>query len=103
MFVVLWLQTLRAFGRDNSKESWLTVVTLGFYLYYLNYVAEVTYQPENPEDAKKQKDTFYGSIVFAVIIATIIHTYVLQPFTIPTSSLEKSLLIGDFLFVSKVN
>lgn len=103
MFVVLWLQTLRAFGRDNSKESWLTVVTLGFYLYYLNYVAEVTYQPENPEDAKQQKDTFYGSIVFAVIIATIIHTYVLQPFTIPTSSLEKSLLIGDFLFVSKIN
>ena len=42
-----------------------------------------------------------SSILFAVVAATIIHTYVLQPFTIPTSSLEKTLLVGDFLFVSK--
>ena len=28
-------------------------------------------------------------------------TYFIQPYTIPTSSLEKSLLVGDFLFVSK--
>ena len=33
--------------------------------------------------------------------ATIVHTYFIQPFTIPSSSLEKSLLVGDFLFVSK--
>ncbi|MCK5677300.1 MAG: signal peptidase I, partial [Flavobacteriaceae bacterium] len=33
--------------------------------------------------------------------ATLVHTYFMQPYTIPTSSLEKSLLIGDFLFVSK--
>lgn len=32
-----------------------------------------------------------------------VHTYVIQPFTIPSSSLEKTLLIGDFLFVSKIN
>ncbi len=34
-------------------------------------------------------------------MATLVHTYVIQPFIIPTSSLEKSLLVGDFLFVSK--
>jgi len=42
-----------------------------------------------------------SSIAFAVIAATLVHTYFMQPYTIPTSSLEKSLLIGDFLFVSK--
>ena len=42
-----------------------------------------------------------GSIVFAVILATIVHTYFIQPFIIPTGSLEKTLLVGDFLFVSK--
>ena len=29
------------------------------------------------------------------------HTYIIQPYTIPTSSLEKTLLVGDYLFVSK--
>merc|ERR1712062_765411 len=42
-----------------------------------------------------------NSILFAIVAATLVHTYVMQPFTIPTSSLEKSLLVGDFLFVSK--
>jgi len=39
--------------------------------------------------------------VFAIIAATIVHTYFMQPYTIPTASLEKSLLIGDYLLVSK--
>ncbi len=42
-----------------------------------------------------------SSLLFAVVVATLVHTYVMQPYTIPSSSLEKSLLIGDFLFVSK--
>lgn len=42
------------------------------------------------------------AILFAVIAATIIRTFLLEAFTIPTSSLEKSLMVGDFLFVSKL-
>ena len=42
-----------------------------------------------------------SSIAFAIIAATLVHTYFMQPYTIPSSSLEKSLYIGDFLFVSK--
>lgn len=42
------------------------------------------------------------AIVFAVVAASIIRTYTLEAFTIPTSSMEKSLLIGDYLFVSKL-
>ena len=42
------------------------------------------------------------AIVFAVIAASIIRTYFLEAFTIPTGSMEKSLLIGDYLFVSKM-
>ena len=42
-----------------------------------------------------------GSLVFAVVIATIVHNYFLQPFVIPTGSLEKTLRVGDFLLVSK--
>ena len=42
-----------------------------------------------------------GSIIFAIVAATFVHNYFFQPYIIPTGSLEKSLLIGDFLFVSK--
>jgi signal peptidase I len=42
------------------------------------------------------------AIVFAIVAASIIRTYFLEAFTIPTGSMEKSLLIGDFLFVSKI-
>ncbi|MGF1638160.1 MAG: signal peptidase I [Cyclobacteriaceae bacterium] len=43
------------------------------------------------------------AIVFAVIAATIIRWLFLEAFTIPTPSMEKSLLVGDFLFVSKIS
>jgi signal peptidase I len=41
------------------------------------------------------------SIVFAIVVASAVHWLILQPYTIPTSSMESSLLTGDFLFVSK--
>ena len=41
------------------------------------------------------------SLMFALIAASIIRTYVFEPFQIPTGSMEKSLLVGDFLFVNK--
>jgi signal peptidase I len=41
--------------------------------------------------------------LFAIIAATLIRTFAIEAYQIPTSSMEKSLLRGDFLFVSKVN
>ena len=42
------------------------------------------------------------SLLFALIAASIIRTYVFEPFQIPTGSMEKTLLVGDFLFVNKL-
>lgn len=55
---------------------------------------------------KKQKSKtreWVDAIIFAVIAATIIRTFFIEAYTIPTPSMEKSLLVGDFLFVSKLN
>ena len=41
------------------------------------------------------------TIVYALIIALIIRSFLFQPFYIPSSSMEPNLLIGDRLFVSK--
>ncbi len=43
------------------------------------------------------------ALIFAVIAATLIRMFFIEAFTIPTSSMEKSLLVGDYLFVSKVS
>ena len=60
---------------------------------------------KNKEEKKKKGPVreWIDAVVFAVIAATIIRTLLLEAFTIPTSSMEKTLLVGDFLFVSKVN
>lgn len=56
---------------------------------------------EKPGNRTKVKE-WGDSIMFALIAASIIRTYVFEPFQIPTGSMEKTLLVGDFLFVNKL-
>ncbi|MEJ2113349.1 MAG: signal peptidase I [Flavobacteriaceae bacterium] len=101
MFLVVWVETARSFGKNTYLDTFLAVVTLGFYNYYLNYVADVQYVEDRSLHPKSGSGEWVSSILFAIVAATIVHTYFIQPYTIPSSSLEKSLLVGDFLFVSK--
>jgi len=58
----------------------------------------------NPKRKTKSKTReWVDAIVFAVIAATLIRTFFIEAYVIPTPSMERSLLVGDFLFVSKVN
>ena len=101
MFPVVWVETLRSFGKNSTLDTVLGVLTLGFYIYYINYTQKLVYiNNRSLEPTNKTADTV-SSLLFAIVVATLVHTYVMQPYTIPTSSLEKSLLVGDFLFVSK--
>ena len=43
-----------------------------------------------------------NAVIFATIVASLVHLFVFQMYVIPTSSMEKSLLVGDYLYVSKV-
>ena len=101
MFPVVWVETLRSFGKNTTTDTLLGVATLGLYVTYVNYTQPLNYITERSLiPTNKGADTI-SSLLFAIVVATIVHTYVMQPYTIPTSSLEKSLLVGDFLFVSK--
>ncbi len=101
MFPVIWVETLRSFGRNSTTDTVLGVITLGLYIFYINYTQDVTHIKERDLKPRTSTGEWVSSILFAVVAATIVHTYFMQPFTIPTSSLEKTLLVGDFLFVSK--
>ena len=56
---------------------------------------------EKPGGKTKVKE-WGDSILFALVAASIIRTYAFEPFQIPTGSMEKTLLVGDFLFVNKL-
>lgn len=101
MFPVIWVEILRSFGKNTRLDTFLGVATFGLYIYYINYAQELNYISDRSLKAKSGTGDTISSFLFAIVVATIVHTYVIQPFTIPSSSLEKSLLIGDFLFVSK--
>jgi signal peptidase I len=101
LFPIIWIETLRTFGKKSTLDMVLGMVTLGFYIAYVNYTQEVNFQANRDlTPPNKIMDTL-GSLSFAIVVATMVHTYFIQPFVIPTSSLEKSLLVGDFLLVSK--
>jgi len=101
LFSVIWVETLRSFGKNSAKDTFLGIITFGLYIYTINYSSNPTHFPDRSLQAKTGLGETVSSILFAIVAATIVHNYLIQPYIIPTGSLEKSLLIGDFLFVSK--
>jgi len=101
MFPILWIETARSFGFNKRKDTAFVLLTLGFYLFFINYATDSTYKLNRSLKPRTALGEWVSSIAFAIVAATLVHTYVMQPYTIPTSSLEKTLLVGDYLFVSK--
>ena len=101
MFPVVWVETIRSFGQNKLWQTWAVILTLGFYIYVVNYTMDVTYINDRSLKPTTGLGEWISSIVFAIVAATLVHTYFIQPYVIPTGSLERTLRIGDFLFVSK--
>lgn len=101
IFPVVWVETARSFGKNSTIDSLAVIITLGLYLFTINYSDKTKYLKDRDLNPKTAFGEWLSSIIFAVVLATTVHTYFIQPYIIPTGSLEKSLLVGDFLFVSK--
>ena len=99
MIPVIWVEFIKRFNHNSKLDRVLVITTLGLYLFYVSYVSKRTKYVDNISFSNFERSL--GSLVFAVVIATIVHNYILQPFVIPTGSLEKTLKVGDFLLVSK--
>lgn len=104
LFPVIWVEIARSYGKNSAVDTFLAIFTFGFYSFYLNYVAkDINHIKDRDLQPRTEVGDWVSSILFAIVAATIVHTYFIQPFVIPTSSLEKTLLVGDFLLVSKVH
>ena len=105
MVGIMYLLTAKAFNKRTNQDKTIAFLFGYIYLPYLAFQKDTTYV--GPEDMSKRKPSWTRewteAIVFAVIAATVIRTFFFEAFTIPTSSLEKSMMVGDYLFVSKVS
>lgn len=103
MYGVYGFHLARAFKKRMNND--LLYASLMPYLYfaYLGFSNDIKYF--GVKDIKSESSfikNWADPIIFAVVAASIIRGFFLEAFTIPTSSLEKSLMVGDFLFVNKV-
>ena len=99
MIPVVWVEFIKRFNHNSKIDRILVILTLGFYFFYISYVSSKTKLVKEISFSGFERSI--GSFIFAIVIATIVHNYFLQPFVIPTGSLEKTLRVGDFLLVSK--
>ena len=77
-----------------------------FDLYITKRIAKLLRWDKHEERKKRSKTykeiwSWVDAIVFALVFAWLINIYIFQMYTIPTSSMEKTLLVGDYLYVSK--
>ncbi len=99
------VELLNLHGKRKPLQHIMGGVIPFIYLPYLAFVEKPKFVSvlDYATEKKGQFREWSEAIFFAVIAATIIRTFVLEAFTIPTASMEKTLLRGDFLFVSKVH
>jgi signal peptidase I len=98
---------LKSYGKTSFVDLMLGLLFPFIYLPYLGFKKDVVYVGAPSHDGSPQgkgQDTvqeWSEAIGFAVIAATLIRWLIMEAYTIPTPSMENSLLVGDFLFVSK--
>jgi len=95
---VIWV----AWG-DWKSLGWLVLLPLivdMFTTKYINYSWWKKYKDTKP--ALYTVCSWIDAIVFALVAVYFINLYIFQNYQIPSSSLEKTLRVGDFLYVSKM-
>ncbi|GMO32312.1 MAG: S26 family signal peptidase [Candidatus Azobacteroides pseudotrichonymphae] len=86
---------------DNNY--WLLIgLLLIFDIYILRIIPWGIWKRSNNNILRKIAE-WIDAIVFALIAVYFVHVFIFQHYEIPTSSLEKTLLVGDYLFVSKID
>lgn len=105
---VLWLilatDLTRRFGREGFWDGVAAMVIPFLYFPWLGLQENVRYHQAEELPAPGSRGIlreWADAIAFAIVAATLIRTLFFSAYTIPTTSMEGTLLAGDFLFVSK--
>jgi signal peptidase I len=105
-FITIWIAIIFVmnFKKVSVLDHAATVLIPFIYFPYLGFSQkEKFYGPESLKlYYKPASREWIDAGVFAVVAATLIRTFVFEAYVIPTESMEKTLLVNDFLFVSKM-
>ena len=105
-FVTIWICIIFVmhFGRFSLLHHTAAVFLPFIYFPYLGFSPKEKWVGH--EAVRKYRKTptreWVDAAVFAVVAATLIRTFIFEAYTIPTESMEKTLLVNDFLFVNKM-
>ena len=106
-FITMWffVEWVKLFGKFKLYQHAAAALVPFLYFPYIGYNKKDKYL--GVEVVKKHKKTaareWIDAAVFAIVAATLIRTFVFEAYVIPTGSMEKTLLVNDFLFVSKLS
>ncbi len=104
-FITIWItiKFVEHFGRFGFLHHGATVLFPFIYFPYLGHSKNEKYAGKIVVDNYKKSAAreWVDAAFFAIVAATIIRTFIFEAYTIPTPSMEKTLLVSDFLFVSK--
>jgi signal peptidase I len=99
----IFVEFVKTFGKFRLYEHTLSALFPVFYFPYVGYNKDDRFL--GPEVVRKHKKSsareWIDAGVFAVVAAVLIRTFIFEAYVIPTPSMEKTLLVNDFLFVSK--
>ncbi len=103
MVFLMIVETAKCYKKYDLGNQALSVIFPYVYLPWLGWSKKETYldPDKRPQIKRSATREWVDAIIFAVVAASIIRIFLIEAYTIPTSSMEKSLLVGDFLFVSK--
>ncbi len=103
MIMLMLVETVKPFRQYAMYQQGAAVIFAFAYIPWLGLSKSQHYTHPKylPPHKKTKAREWADAIIFAVVAALIIRTFLIEAYTIPTSSMENSLLVGDFLFVSK--
>jgi signal peptidase I len=99
----IYIEFVKPFGKFRFYQHALTVLASPFYFAYIGFNKKDKFIGVEAVKAHKKSTAreWIDAAIFAIVAATLIRLFVFEAYTIPTGSMEKTLLINDFLFVSK--
>ena len=99
----MFIDLAKSFGRFKIWEIVCAAIVPFIFFPIVNHQGSKYNDPRVKAFPKKTPvREWLDAIVWAVVAALIIRTFLFEAYTIPSSSMEKSLLVGDYLVVSKI-